>query len=522
MKNVSGDLHLSRAPERTGNVADPVPVAAPAGRRRLITACVLALVIVSALAVRLSNPELQIDELTYMSRVLESMAQGSVLPVQGSGDLFMNKPPLAFWLMRLSFQVLGPSPFAARLPSVLAAAATALLLYAFGSARFGERVGILAALVFALTPGLVALHGIRSATTDALEILLVTSAIVALESWRRRRRPWTLACMVILVGATAWVKSPFGVIVFLAILLATERPARRAGQGTPRFGFTVAWVAGVWLGLYLLWLGTLSFATSARVVTNRLLVRQYAHRLEGRISAYHVQGPGYYAITVARDFGPLLLLPACLFALKVFASRRGWKSPRYEARYEVALLVVWALAAPVLGTASISKRPWYAYLSYPGIALLLAVSGDRLARAVSGRRSVQAALLAAIPLIHAGRIPAGSVWPAEGRYRGLAGRLWEVADHDSRIRVVPGPGFQLPRQYDIEYREARLFVRLLFWRSSRDRPEPGSCRATLVRSLQDVPEGLDALELQPATRRDAALFLIDDCGGKVREQVSRR
>jgi 4-amino-4-deoxy-L-arabinose transferase-like glycosyltransferase len=507
-----------QAGEPTGYAADPAPAAAPGSRRRLITACVLALVIVSALAVRLANPELHIDEITYMSRVLESMAQGSVLPVQGSGELFMNKPPLAFWLMRLSFQVLGPSPFAARLPSVLAAAATALLLYIFGATRFGERAGILAALVFALTPGLVTLHGIRSATTDALEILLVTSAIVALESWRRRRRPWTLACMVVLVGATAWVKSPFGVIVFLAILLATEWPARRAGQGTPRFGSTVAWVIGAWLGFYLLWLGTLSFATSARVVTHRLLVQQYAHRLEGRINAYHVQGPGYYAVTVAEDFGPLLLLPACLVALKLFASRRGWKSPPYE----IALLAVWALAAPVLGTVSISKRPWYAYMSYPGIALLLAVSGDRLARAVSGRRSVQAALLAAIPLIQAGRIPAGSVWPAQGRYRGLAGRLWEAADHDSRIRVVPGPDFRLARQYDIDYREARLFVRLLFWRSSRDRPAPGSCRAILVSSLEHVPEGVDPFELQPASGRDSALFLLDGCGGKVREQLSRR
>jgi len=486
-------------------------------RARLITAFVLALVIVSALAVRLSNPELQIDEITYMSRVLESMAQDSVLPIQGSGDLFMNKPPMAFWLMRLSFQVLGPSPFAARLPSVLAAAATALLLYVFGSARLGERVGILAALVFALTPGLVALHGIRSATTDALEILLVTAAVVALESWRRRRRRWTLACMVILVGLTAWVKSPFGVIVFLAILLATERPARRAGQGTPRFGFTVAWVVGVWLGFYLLWLGALSLSTSARVVMNRLLVQQYAHRLEGRINAYHVQGPGYYAITVARDFGPLLLLPAGLAALRIIASRRRWRP-----RYEVTLLAVWALAAPVLGTASISKRPWYAYMSYPGIALLLAVSGDRLARAVSGRRSVQAALLAAIPLIHAGRIPAGSVWPAEGRYRGLAGRLWEVADHDSRIRVVPGPDFQLARQYDIDYREARLFVRLLFWKSSREGPAPGSCQAVLVSSLEQVPEGVEPFELQPASGRDSALFLLDGCGGNVREQLGRR
>jgi 4-amino-4-deoxy-L-arabinose transferase-like glycosyltransferase len=467
------------------------------------------------LSVRLSHPELHTDELTYMSRVLESMAQGSLFPIQGSGEVFMNKPPLAFWLMRLSFQLLGPSPFAARLPSVLAAAATAVLLYVFGSARFGEKAGILAALLFALTPGLMALHGIRSATTDALEILLVTAAIVALESWRRHRRPRTLACMVLLVGATAWVKSPFGMIVFLAVLLATEWPSRRAGQGTPRFGATVALVLGVWLGFYALWLGALSLATSARAVTNRLLVQQYVDRIEGRIAASHVQGPGYYPVTLAQDFGPLLLLPAGAAILQFFASRRGWKPPRHE----VTLLLVWALAAPVLGTASISKRPWYAYMSYPGIALLLAVSGDRLARAVSGRQSVQSALLAGVALVHAGRIPSGLVWPAEAQYRGLAGRLWEIASRDSRIRVVAGPDFRIPRQHDIRYREARLFVRFLLWESSRNEPAPGSCQAVLVTSPQIIPGGTETLQLQPATRRDTALFLLDECGGKVRDQI---
>ena len=492
------------------------PTQAPARTgRRLVTATLLALMVASVLSFRLSHPELHTDELLYMSRVLESMAQGSVLPVQGNSTLFMNKPPMAFWLMRLSFHVLVPSPFAARLPSVLAAAATAVLLYLFGSARFGERAGILAALVFPLTPGLMALHGIRSATTDALEILLVTSAIVALESWRRRRRPWMLAGMVALVGVTAWVKSPFGMIVFLTILLVTEWPARRAGQGTPRLGVTVACAVGGWLVFYALWIGALSLASSARVVTNRLLVQQYMHRLEGRIAASHIQGPGYYPMTVARDFGPLLLLPAGAVVLGFFAARRRWKAPRYE----VTLLLVWALAAPALGTASISKRPWYAYLSYPGIALLLAVSGDRLARAVSDRRSVQSALLAGIALIHAARIPADVVWPAEARYRGLAGRLWEVASRDSRIRVVPGPRFQLRRQHDIRYREARLFVRFLFWESARNEPGPGSCEAVLLSSPRAIPKGVDALEIQPATRRDTALYLLDGCGGKVTEQI---
>ncbi|MFL6289901.1 MAG: ArnT family glycosyltransferase [Thermoanaerobaculia bacterium] len=483
-------------------------------RRRLATAVLLAIVAVAALSIRLSHPPLHTDEITYMSGVLESMVQGTVFPVYGNGALFFNKPPLALWMMRLSFEALGPSPFAARLPSVLAAAATAAVLYLFGAAAFGEGVGILAALAFLLAPGPLVLHGLRSATPDALEILLVTSAIVALEAWRRRRRPWMLAGLVALVGATAWVKSPFALAVFVVYLLATELPARRAGRGTPRLLVTLALAAGVWTAAWFLWLGVLSADSSPRQVVKTLLVQQYAKRIEGQVGK--TAGPGYYLRTTARDFGPLLLLPIAAGAL---AFRRGWRPSRQHAA-DMACLAVWALAAPVLATASAGKLPWYAYLSYPGIALLVAVS----AQAVSERRAVRAALLAACVLALAWRIPAGEVWPVEARYRGLTGRLWEIASRDPEIVVVPGPHFDLPRGRDDGYREARLFIRTLFWKQSRTSPGPDPCRATLVNRLRDMPraEEWDVLELhRPENRRrGSGLWMIDDCNGWLREQLA--
>lgn len=441
-----------------------------------------------------------------MSSVLESMVQGTVLPVQGDGELFINKPPLALWLMRLSFEALGPSPFAARLPSVLATAATVVVLYLFGAAVFGEAAGILAALIFTFTPGLLLLHGIRSATPDALEILLVTLAIVCLELWRRRRQPWTFACMVASVAASAWVKSPFALAVFVAFLLATELPARREGRGTPRFGATVALVAGVWMLAYLLWLGTLSSVIPPEMVAKRLLLGQYVRRIEGRLGEAHVQGPGYYLATTARDFGPLLLLPVGAAVAAGFAVGKG---PRPSA-HDTACLLAWALAAPLLATASASKLAWYTYLSYPGIALLLAVSARRLARSVTERTPVQAALLSSILLWLGWRLPATQVWPAEAQYRGPTGRLWEIASRDPRIAVVPGAGFRLPRTRGDAYREARLFLRILLRRSSQN---PGSCRVTLVNGRREATKPGDLLELYPATRRGVGLFGVDGCGG---------
>jgi len=483
-------------------------------RRRLATSIALAVVAASVLSVRLSHPQLHVDEITYMSSVLESMSQDSVLPVNGDGSPFVNKPPLALWLIRLSFELLGPSPFAARLPGVLAAVATAVVIYLFGAAVFGEMAGILASLIFVLTPGILRLHGIRSATPDALEILLVTSAIILLESWRRHRRPWLLPCLVAVMAASAWVKSPFALVVFIVYLLATELTARRAGLGTPRLGATVAWVAGVWIAAWFLWLGTLSAAASPRAVTRQLLVEQYARRIEGSLVKAHVRGTGFYLASTVKDFGPLLLLPAGAVAAGI-ASRRGWR----PSRHDVACLAVWSLAAPVLATASVSKVPWYAYLSYPGIALLLAVSAKSLAQAVSDRRSVEAAFLAATLLVLVWRLPAGRVWPAEAKYRGPAGRLWEIARREP-IAVVPGPRFrplQLPQHSD-DGREAWLYLQMLLWKS-RDSPHSAACRGVLVNRRGDVAGAGDVLELHRLKRTNVGLFLWVDGCGELRERI---
>jgi hypothetical protein len=279
----------------------------------------------------------------------------------------------------------------------------------------------------------------------------------------------------------------------------------------------VAWVAGAWIAACLLWLGILSAAISPRAVVQRLLVEQYAHRIEGRLSKSHVHGRSFYVVRTVKDFGPLLLLPVGAAAALGLASRRGWR----PSRHDVACLVVWSLAAPVLATASVSKVPWYAYLSYPGIALFLGASAKSLAQAVSDRRSVRSALLAGIVLVLVWRIPAERVWPAEAQYRGPAGRLWEIARRD-RIEVVPGPGFRAPRQGGKASREDGLFLRMLL--AQEPRGSSGPCRVTLVNRRRDVTMPGEVLELYRPTRKGGGggLYAVaEGCDGTLREQLAR-
>ncbi|MGI8891742.1 MAG: ArnT family glycosyltransferase [Chthoniobacterales bacterium] len=61
-----------------------------------------------------------------------------------------DKPPLTYWFQVASFKVFGENPFAARFPSALAAALTALVLYAWGSRLGFTRAGLWSAIIFTL------------------------------------------------------------------------------------------------------------------------------------------------------------------------------------------------------------------------------------------------------------------------------------------------------------------------------------------------------------------------------------
>ncbi|MDX2000007.1 MAG: glycosyltransferase family 39 protein [Thermoanaerobaculia bacterium] len=495
---------------------DPVGGARPEVRPsrplpRFLPPLLLFLFISVVFSFRLEHPELHADEITYLNAVFESQLQGRVFPVQGDGQLFLNKPPLSFWAMRISFELLGPTPFAARLPSVLFAAATATLLFLFGSARFGRRVGLLAALIFAFTPSPLVTHGLRAATPDALEILLVTVGVCGLETWRRCRVGWALAATTVAIAATAWVKSPFAVLVFLVYWLATEWFARRAGQGTPRLLASLGLVVVAWGLAFTAWFAVLAADTSPRAVTKRLFNQQYGRRIEGRLGKSHLQGPSFYLETTVADFGPLLALPLASGVWFLIVRRRN---AHVDAPVDAARQLPWATAAPLLASVSASKLPWYAYLGYPGMALLLAASGSALARGPHWRRLLVPVVAGILVL----RLPLADAWPESPRYRGLVGHLWQLAQDDATIVFVPAPDLELPRQRDVAYREARFYLRTLLKRPTATRAS--TCRAV----LQNQPRTGTELQIELYRPNDegVGLWLVDECGGRLVTELCQR
>jgi len=94
----------------------------------------------------------------FVARSAEEMTRdGSWLIGRFGGEWRLEKPPVNYWLAQAAHRLLGGervSEFQARLPSVLAAAALAFLIFHLGTAAFGDRrAGAAAALLWATSNG---------------------------------------------------------------------------------------------------------------------------------------------------------------------------------------------------------------------------------------------------------------------------------------------------------------------------------------------------------------------------------
>jgi undecaprenyl-diphosphatase len=97
---------------------------------------------------------------------------------------YYSKPPMVAWLIALSTNLLGSSPWAVRLPSILLGTGGLLLVYLLAARLYGGRAGFWATVLSAATPGNAALSLLM--TIDAPLLFCWSAALICL--WRFLQR----------------------------------------------------------------------------------------------------------------------------------------------------------------------------------------------------------------------------------------------------------------------------------------------------------------------------------------------
>jgi 4-amino-4-deoxy-L-arabinose transferase-like glycosyltransferase len=306
------------------------------------------------------------DEPFFGEGAREMLVDGQWLVTHVNGVVNSHKPPLFFWLIALFSVPLGAvTEFTARLPSVLAALGTVVLVMRLGRRWFGPGTAAVAGLL--LTTSYMFWDKARWSQIDSLLCFLIWVALSAFEAWRAgdadgRRAGlvfWTAAGLAVLAKGPVGMLLPLGIAV---VVLAVERDLGGFRRFAPVAGpMAFATVTGAWAVAATLW-GPADYSVVGAL---------REHFLErGMHGMHHVRPFWYYAERL-----PLSLLPWT--GLLPGALVLAWKQRRKTAGLRFSFVA--AVFVVVFFSISTEKRDLYVLPAFPAIALMTAALVARVA-----------------------------------------------------------------------------------------------------------------------------------------------
>jgi 4-amino-4-deoxy-L-arabinose transferase-like glycosyltransferase len=197
--------------------------------------CELIVVAVAAavfLGFMVSPPSLMDDVDAVQAQIARNMLDsGDWVTARLDGVVYLEKSPLKYWLIALSYKIFGIHDWAARVPVSLSAVILCWLVVRMGKWAFSERAGMYAGLVMATCVGLFLFTRIQIpeaalATTIALAMW---SALRALDSEEPRPALWA-AIMAAAIGTGLLLKGLIAAVFPVAAVLLYLAFTRQFGS----------------------------------------------------------------------------------------------------------------------------------------------------------------------------------------------------------------------------------------------------------------------------------------------------
>jgi 4-amino-4-deoxy-L-arabinose transferase-like glycosyltransferase len=168
---------------------------------------------------------------THAEAAREMVVTGDYVTLHVNGVRYLEKPPLPYWLVAISYKVLGVNEFSTRLPMVLSVMLLGVLGLCWGRRAFGERTGIYAGLFVYTCAGVYLFT--RILIPDVLLSLLVAAAMYffltalepSAEAWRWYAGYAMMALGVLTKGLIALV-FPCGAAFFFLLITGEWRRGR--------------------------------------------------------------------------------------------------------------------------------------------------------------------------------------------------------------------------------------------------------------------------------------------------------
>ena len=375
----------------------------------------------------LSNHDFWLTDEPFVAEIgREMLASGDWVVPRLNGEAFLEKPPLHYAQIALSFKAFGQTPFAARLPSALAGLLTVCATYLLGWRLLGRRIALGGALL--LPTVYLFFYSSHYALVDASLVLFVTAGFAALAyALEQDSAPWALPAAYAAAALAFLAKGPVGPL-FLALgagsFALAERDwtffrPRRHILGAALFSLLIApWLVALWSN------GGWTYYRAAFL--DNTLGRAFAlpAMVPGHDSPLAHQAPFYdYLGGLLGGFlpwTPLLLIGLAPAFSDIWRRLRGGGEGARGCRGARFLAVSFAAGFLLLSLVR-TKRSIYLEPLYPLLALLVAWGVERCLRdrAIRDRWKSMLALQVAVLGLFSMAVPSGYLYlagPMEGEW----------------------------------------------------------------------------------------------------------
>ena len=346
-----------------------------------------------------SYPLLDTNEGLYAEVAREMLDTGHYIIPHLLGVPYLEKPPLLYWLMALSFSLFGPSAASARVVSAGSILVLSIALFIFCK-RFGNaRTGIYALLIFStVVPGIMVS---RTVMFDPLLTALMGGCLLGYFQWYLTRKNGWLHIGAILLALATLEKGGVAIMLTIGIVAFFSYGMR---DRTALQGLTDRTALALFLLIALPW--HIAAAMQQPDFVWFYFINEHILRFLGlrKPFDYHIEPFYFYMVRL-----PLMLLPWTPFLFLFFRSDKpGMDLNGISIRFCRA----WILFPLLFFSVSRAKGGYYLLMMLPAIALLLGIEITRRSHTVMDRTlsccigitSLLTILALALALVHEGNI----------------------------------------------------------------------------------------------------------------------
>lgn len=228
-----------------------------------------------------SMPLIDPDEPRYASTASDMVMNNNWIVPHFNGAPRINKPPLFYWAIAISYKIFGISEFSARLPATLAAIGTVLITYLWGRQLEDRKNGFWAGVMLMVSPLFFFVS--RLCITDMLLTFFVSASLYLffIEYTEANKNNLRRLFLYFLLSMVFLVKGPVGLLLFILIAIGfllwiRDFQSIRRLWYLPGFllflGIICAWGIPFWLSL-----GTKQIFTLLSQEMSGRFVSGYAH-----------------------------------------------------------------------------------------------------------------------------------------------------------------------------------------------------------------------------------------------------